>query len=495
MKTIIARFEDMKKDPMAILEDGVSANKVEAALATIGIALRDSAGEFRALQDVMDELGMKWNDLSRNQQAYIATVAAGSRQQSRFLALMNNYDRTLDLITESQNSAGAAAQQYAIYQDSIAAAQARLTASWENFYSKIVDNGLIKTAINGMATLVDTLSHIPPIITVIGAAIGALELQNIFRIMHRSESSVSKLAGGFKDLYEAAKGNVGSFSELKQITPRITDIFKGLGTATQGIGTTIIGAGKAVASFISVNAWWFVAGIAIAGIIAGITYALNAQKRAYEENIDEIKKYQEESNNLQTKTTNAENLIESYEELATKINRTAEEQNELNNIIEQIAQIYPEAKKWVDEYGNSHLENVKTLKEEIEYEKELAKDRTRIALQQRGNLLNNTDRSQWKKEDFNTIGFSSKEIDRYFNLQAESNLLNRINPAGYQFRLNRTQAYIDNIKLPEIDRKQGAISDLNKIIESLNLVSLGFNKLNDHSEWKDIEKLQQQSQD
>ena len=38
MKTIIARFEDMKKDPMAILEDGVSANKVEAALATIGIA-------------------------------------------------------------------------------------------------------------------------------------------------------------------------------------------------------------------------------------------------------------------------------------------------------------------------------------------------------------------------------------------------------------------------------------------------------------------------
>ena len=76
MKTIIARFEDMKKDPMAILEDGVSANKVEAALATIGIALRDSEGEFRALQDVMDELGMKWESLTRNQQAYIATIAA-----------------------------------------------------------------------------------------------------------------------------------------------------------------------------------------------------------------------------------------------------------------------------------------------------------------------------------------------------------------------------------------------------------------------------------
>lgn len=58
---------------MAILEDGVSANKVETALASIGIALRDSEGEFRALQDVMDELGMKWDSLTRNQQAYIAT--------------------------------------------------------------------------------------------------------------------------------------------------------------------------------------------------------------------------------------------------------------------------------------------------------------------------------------------------------------------------------------------------------------------------------------
>lgn len=76
MKTIIARFEDMKKDPMAILEDGVSANKVETALASIGIALRDTAGEFRPLQDVMIELGSQWDSLTRNQQAYIATVAA-----------------------------------------------------------------------------------------------------------------------------------------------------------------------------------------------------------------------------------------------------------------------------------------------------------------------------------------------------------------------------------------------------------------------------------
>ena len=56
----------MKKDPLAILEDGVTANKVEEALATIGIALRDTAGEFRPLQDVFDELGMKWQSLTNS---------------------------------------------------------------------------------------------------------------------------------------------------------------------------------------------------------------------------------------------------------------------------------------------------------------------------------------------------------------------------------------------------------------------------------------------
>ena len=169
----------MKKDPMAILEDGVSANKVETALASIGIALRDTAGEFRPLQDVMVELGSQWDSLTRNQQAYIATVAAGSRQQSRFLAMMNDFDRTLELIQESQNSVGAAAEQYAIYQDSAAAATARLTAAWEEFYSKIVNSEQIIWVINALEKLVETMSKIGPIGSGIIATLGTLTLNKI----------------------------------------------------------------------------------------------------------------------------------------------------------------------------------------------------------------------------------------------------------------------------------------------------------------------------
>jgi TP901 family phage tail tape measure protein len=97
LKTVIARFQELKKDPADIGEvDGevVDANQIETALRSVGVALRDSSGQFRALDDVFLELAEKWDGLSTNTQRYIATIAAGSRQQSRFIAMMSDYGRT-----------------------------------------------------------------------------------------------------------------------------------------------------------------------------------------------------------------------------------------------------------------------------------------------------------------------------------------------------------------------------------------------------------------
>ena len=82
MKTVIARFQELKKDPTEIGEvDGevVDANAIEGALRSVGVALRDSTGQFRDLDDVFLELSSKWNSLDMNTQRYVATLAAGSR--------------------------------------------------------------------------------------------------------------------------------------------------------------------------------------------------------------------------------------------------------------------------------------------------------------------------------------------------------------------------------------------------------------------------------
>jgi TP901 family phage tail tape measure protein len=110
MKTIIARFTEMKKASSDVINfegEEINVNKVEEALRSAGVALRDVNGEFRDTDDVFLELASKWDNLDIMTQRYIATMAAGSRQQSRFLAMMQDYDRTIELIDAAYSSSGA----------------------------------------------------------------------------------------------------------------------------------------------------------------------------------------------------------------------------------------------------------------------------------------------------------------------------------------------------------------------------------------------------
>ena len=78
MKSVVARFTEVKKNVSDIegdIED-MDINKVDAALKSVGISLKDQAGQIRDLDDVFLELSAIWNDLDRNSQRYIATIAA-----------------------------------------------------------------------------------------------------------------------------------------------------------------------------------------------------------------------------------------------------------------------------------------------------------------------------------------------------------------------------------------------------------------------------------
>ncbi len=120
MKTILARFQSLTKDPDLLAPDvqealdgeTVDANNVEAALRKAGVALRDEAGQFRDAKDIMLELNAVWDTLDKNTQRYIATQTAGARQQSRFIAMMQDYERTQELLGAANNSAGASQEQF-----------------------------------------------------------------------------------------------------------------------------------------------------------------------------------------------------------------------------------------------------------------------------------------------------------------------------------------------------------------------------------------------
>ena len=80
MKSIISRYGEMKTGSTTDAEgEAIAYNKVDTALQSIGMTLKDTNGQFRDFDDVIEELASKWDTLSSVQQRYIATIFAGNR--------------------------------------------------------------------------------------------------------------------------------------------------------------------------------------------------------------------------------------------------------------------------------------------------------------------------------------------------------------------------------------------------------------------------------
>lgn len=160
MKAIIARFTELKTNVAGTADsefDDLDYNKVDKALKSVGISIKDAAGQFRNLDEVFLELSAKWNTLERNTQRYIATIAAGSRQQSRFIALMENYERTMELIQVADESAGKADQQFAKYSDTITYKLNRLKNAWEQTKTTIFTSEFYGDLLDIITKLVEKL--------------------------------------------------------------------------------------------------------------------------------------------------------------------------------------------------------------------------------------------------------------------------------------------------------------------------------------------------
>jgi TP901 family phage tail tape measure protein len=156
LKTIFSRMQQIKTGENT--EDNVDVNAVETALHSVGIALRDTSGQLRDLEEIFDELGPKWNQLDRNTQAYLGTIIAGTRQQSRFITLMQNWARVQELADESANSAGMQALMHAKAMDSIESKLQQFKVAWQEFVSNLASSDLFKGIIDALTKFINLIN-------------------------------------------------------------------------------------------------------------------------------------------------------------------------------------------------------------------------------------------------------------------------------------------------------------------------------------------------
>lgn len=247
LKTIVANFTQFKEDPSGLTESGSDINKVDTALKSIGISLTDTYGEVRDLGDVLDELGQQWEYLTRNQKSYLATQIAGTRQQSRFYAMMNDYDRTLELIEESQDSAGKSTEQFALYQDSLTGATARLQNESQKLYANITsEDGALKAWYNALTEILKIINKIGPGMTVAFGVVGTGALKKFLNKINQVSNKIKNTLLDITSSESVAKAGQG-------LTPSVSSQLQH--SVYGATGTNWIGKGafKGVSKVLNLN--------------------------------------------------------------------------------------------------------------------------------------------------------------------------------------------------------------------------------------------------
>ena len=239
LKTIIARFGELKNNVSAADSefDDLDLNKVDKALKSVGVQLKDETLQFRDLDQVLLELSGKWSSLDRNTQRYIATIAAGSRQQSRFLALMDGYERTVELMETAAEAEGKADQQFAKYADTVEYRLKQLQTKWEEFKVSITNSDLWKGMLTTASNLLDRLNNVDTKRLVIGGVMGIIiGKQLISALTNQIASSAQTISGAFnivsKKIVDGFNNKTGLLSDAA-IEKRIVKLKERINTLTQ----------------------------------------------------------------------------------------------------------------------------------------------------------------------------------------------------------------------------------------------------------------------
>ena len=154
VRTIYARISDIQAGDIqaGISEDGVTLGNYSGKMAELGINVLDANGKLRDMGDVMEEIGGKWGDLTREQQVYLAQTMAGQRQYNNLLALFDNFEQYNKALVTAQNAAGTLQEQQDIYMEQTAAHLQVLKASVEDIFDSLADTDSINGLIDGLST-------------------------------------------------------------------------------------------------------------------------------------------------------------------------------------------------------------------------------------------------------------------------------------------------------------------------------------------------------
>lgn len=169
LKTLFARIEGLNLGET--LDDGTTLNKYSSALETVGVNIKNEAGQLKDMDEILDEIGAKWDTIGKDQQIALAQTVAGVRQYNQFIALMDNWDFMQENLQTVAKASGTLNKQNEIYAESWEAARKRVQAAAEGIYQDLLKDDFFIQLTDGFGAV---LEFIDKIIDSLGGLSGVL---------------------------------------------------------------------------------------------------------------------------------------------------------------------------------------------------------------------------------------------------------------------------------------------------------------------------------
>ena len=377
LRTIAARIRNTSGElaEMEIDADGAAESitqlqqKIYKASGNKVNIFEDDNETFKSTIQILRELSEVWNTLSDVDQAEITRLIAGTRQQSVFAAIMNNFDTVDKVIETSVNSTGSAVAENEKYLDSITGKLDLLKSSYEALSSSIINSDVYKFGIDRLRDVLDLLNEIASVSSggaligtlnsVAGAAgYGLFDLETILEaksngsknwikdgslwgMLVGNDKADSKIMEQIADEFKAAQGSAESYGDvLQSVSSRFAALHSEtrktleanlatkssfsdaaefasqyatqLGEAT--VKTKLLTlAGKA--GNIALNAFTgFLVGAAIDGLISLGKYIFTMRQRSIDAAVEITKAWKEAEDKLEDMKSSVKSLTDSYDE-------------------------------------------------------------------------------------------------------------------------------------------------------------------------------------
>lgn len=282
--------------------------------------MKHANGEMMKFPELLGKIAEKWSVLTDVERAEITQAVARGDQASRFIALMNNYSKALDVAVTSENSFGSAQRENALAMTTLEKQSLQLKAAWDELIVTMGDSGLLnilKALTQTATTLVDGFNSLPaPINNTITAVLmlgGAITVLNTGTKLFTGQSLVAMVTG----LANGARAMFG----LKAATDAANVSQKAFIATPLGAALTAIS-------------------LAIGATTMAWSYYKGAQNAAFDEN---------EQNERDTYA-----LVERYKELKAVVDdntksdkEITQAKSELSTIIQKVSDLMPDMiSKW-----------------------------------------------------------------------------------------------------------------------------------------------------